>query len=149
LVCCTPRHYAIRPIVFSYHQDIDEKLKQSVGSVRFIDFHGLGFNPLQVIDRRSGMAYLDVAGAVRDIFVAIFRELGDIQGERIRRAIKDSFIEQGWDDSQADLARLREPPFARFVEILRSDPKPDHGLKTWLSRLEELEDYGFFQSGDN
>jgi hypothetical protein len=27
----------IRPIVFSYHQDIDEKLQQLVGSVRFID----------------------------------------------------------------------------------------------------------------
>ena len=49
---------------------------QLVGSVRFIDFHGLGFNPLQVIDRRSRMAYLDVAGALRDIFVAIYPELG-------------------------------------------------------------------------
>jgi hypothetical protein len=137
----------IRPIVFSYHQDIDEKLQLLVGSVRFIDFHGLGFNPLQVIDRTSRKAYLDVAGAVRDIFVAIYPELGDIQGERIRKAIKDSFTECGWDDSEADLARLPEPPFARFVEILRSDPKPDRGLKTLLARLEELEDYGFFQPG--
>lgn len=136
----------VRPIVFSYHQDIDEKLQKMVESVRFIDFHGLGFNPLQVIDRSSRMAYLDVAGAVRDIFVAIFPELGDIQGERIRKAIKDSFIEHGWDDAHAELARLAEPPFSRFVEILRSDPKPDRGLKTLLSRLEELEDYGFFQS---
>lgn len=39
-----------------------------VGSVRFIDFHGLGFNPLQVLDRRSPMAHLDVAGAMRDNF---------------------------------------------------------------------------------
>jgi hypothetical protein len=136
----------IRPIVFSYHQDIDEKLQQLVGSVRFIDFHGLGFNPLQVIDRTSRLAYLDVAGAVRDIFLAIFPELGDIQGERIRRAIKDSFIEHGWDNAEKDLAQLSEPPFSRFVEILRSDPKPDRGLKTLLSRIGELEDYGFFQS---
>jgi hypothetical protein len=134
--------------VFSYHQDIDEKLQQIVGSVRFIDFNGLGFNPLQVIDRTSRMAYLDVAGAVRDIFVAIFPELGDIQGERVRKAIKDSFIEHGWDDPQADLAQLPEPGFSRFVEILRSDAKPDRGLKTLLSRLEELEDYGFFKSAD-
>lgn len=141
---------SVRPIVFSFHQDIDEKLQKMVESVRFIDFHGLGFNPLQVIDRSSRMAYLDVAGAVRDIFVAIFPELGDIQGERIRKAIKDSFIEHGWDDANAELARLSEPPFSRFVEILRSDPKPDRGLKTLLSRLEELEDYGFFQSeGDH
>lgn len=136
----------IRPIVFSYHQDIDEKLQKFVSSVRFVDYNGLGFNPLQVIDRSSRMAYLDVAGAVRDIFVAIFPELGDIQGERIRKAIKDSFLEHGWDDTHADLARLSEPPFSRFVEILHSDPKPDRGLKTLLSRLEELNDYGFFRS---
>ena len=117
----------IRPIVFSYHQDIDESLQHLVGSVRFIDFSGLGFNPLQVIDRESRMAYLDVAGALRDIFVAIFPELGDIQGERIRTAIKDSFIEHGWNDPNAVLAELQEPEFKRFVEILRADPKPDRG----------------------
>jgi DNA phosphorothioation-dependent restriction protein DptH len=82
----------VRPIVFSYHQDLDERLEHLVDSVRFIDFHGLEFNPLQVRDRESRMAYLDVAGALRDIFVAIFPELGDIQAERVRRAIKDSFI---------------------------------------------------------
>lgn len=135
----------VLPIVFSYHEDIDEKLQKLVGSVRLVDFHGLGFNPLRVIDRTSRMAYLDVAGAVRDIFVAIFPELGDIQGERIRKAIKDSFIEHGWGDLNSELERLHEPPFSRFVEILRSDPKPDRGLRTLLSRLEELEDYGFFQ----
>ncbi len=131
----------VRPIVFSYHQDIDGRLEQLVARVRFLDFHGLGFNPLQVIDRQSRMAYLDVAGAMRDIFVAIFPELGDIQGERIRRAIKESFVERGWDDPNADLS---EPPFGRFVEILRTDRKPDRGLRTLLGRLEELADYGFF-----
>jgi hypothetical protein len=94
----------IRPIVFSYHQDIDERLECLVDSVRFIDFRGLGFNPLQVMDRESRMAYLDVAGALRDIFVAIYPELGDIQAERIRRAIKDSFIEAGWNDPNAILS---------------------------------------------
>ncbi len=134
----------VRPIVFSYHQDIDERLKDLVESVRFIDFHGLGFNPLQVIGRDSHMAYLDVAGALRDIFMAIFPELGDIQGERIRKAIKDSFIETGWDDRNTVLEELQEPEFKRFVEILRDDPKPDRGLRTLLARLEELDDYGFF-----
>ena len=32
----------IRPIVFSYHQDIDESLEHLVGSVRFIDFPDWG-----------------------------------------------------------------------------------------------------------
>ena len=108
------------------------------------DFKGLGFNPLRVIDRQSRVAYLDVAGAIRDIFVAIYPELGDIQGERIRGAIKDSFKEQGWDDPSADMEKLAEPAFGRFVAILRADPKPDRGLRTLLARLEELDDYGFF-----
>jgi DNA phosphorothioation-dependent restriction protein DptH len=145
-LCRQMSELGIRPIVFSYHQDIDEKLQQMVGAVRFIDFDGLGFNPLQVIDRSSGMAHLDVAGAVRDIFTAIFPELGDIQGERIRKAIKDSFVELGW--GEVDPAQLAEPEFLRWVEILRSDPKPDRGLKTLLARLEELEDYGFFRTAE-
>ena len=134
----------IRPIVFSYHQDIDERLQNLVESVRFIDFDGLGFNPLQVLERNSRLAYLDVAGALRDIFAAIYPEFGDIQGERIRKAIKDSFVEAGWDSTNAPLAEIQEPPFRRFVEILRADPKPDKGLRTLLARLEELDDYGFF-----
>ena len=135
----------VRPLIFSYHQDIDERLERLVDSVRYIDCYGLGFNPLQVMDRDSRMAYLDVAGAVRDIFTSIFPELGDIQGERIRRAIKDSFVEKGWDSTTADLNTLHEPEFKRFVEILKADPKPDRGLRTLLARLEELEDYGFFE----
>ena len=134
----------IRPIIFSYHQDIDERLGQSADSVRFIDFDGLGFNPLEVVDRGSWMAYLDVAGAMRDIFAAIYPELGDIQAERIRGAIKESFVEVGWGNANADTSDLQEPTFSRFVEILRGDPKPDRGLRMLLARLEELEDYGFF-----
>jgi DNA phosphorothioation-dependent restriction protein DptH len=138
----------IRPIVFSYHQDIDEKLKRLVGSVRFIDFRGLGFNPLQIVNRDSRMAYLDVAGSLRDIFVAIFPELGDLQSERIRKAIKESFVEAGWDNPGAAISQLLEPNFARFLEILESDEKPDRGLRTLLARLSELRDYGFFEPSD-
>ena len=133
---------SIQPIVFSYHQDIDERLEESLGTVRFIDFDGLGFNPLQVIDRESRMAHLDVAGAMRDIFTAIFPELGDIQADRIRRAIKESFEEAGWSPG----ADAPEPAFRRFVEILHDDPKPDRGLRTLLARLGELDDYGFFNT---
>jgi hypothetical protein len=139
----------VRPIVFSYHQDIDERLERLVDSVRFIDFRGLGFNPLQVLDRGSLMAHLDVAGALRDIFVAIFPELGDIQGERIRKAIKDSFIEKGWDDPNAALTEIEVPEFQRFGEILRDESKPDRGLRTLLGRLEELADYGFFDLAES
>jgi hypothetical protein len=142
------REYGICPIVFSYHQDFDEKLQQMVGTVRFIEFDGLGFNPLQVIDRSSRSAYLDVAGAVRDIFQAIFPEIGDLQADRIRKAITESFVELGWGHSALDAAELPEPEFSRWVEILRSDPKPDRGLKALLARLEELEAYGLFHNSE-
>ena len=132
----------VRPIVFSYHADIDERLGGLVEAVRFIDFDGLGFHPLRVLRRESATAHLDVAGSLRDIFSAIFPELGDLQCERIRSAIKESFVEAGWPGSD-----LPEPEFRRFVEILRSDPKPDAGLRTLLARFGELDDYGFFEVG--
>ena len=135
----------VRPVVFSYHQDIDERLEESIRDIRFVDFDGLGFNPLRVIDRHARMAHLDVAGAMRDIFTAIYPELGDIQADRIRKAIKESFEEVGWTSGEAITP---EPAFKRFVEILRADASPDRGLRTLLARLGELDDYGFFDVGD-
>ena len=135
---------SVWPVVFSYHQDIDERLEELIGDVRFVDFDGLGFNPLQVIDRNSRMAHLDVAGSLRDIFTAIYPELGDIQADRVRRAIKESFEEAGWATGGATAS---EPEFKRFVEILRADGNPDRGLRTLLARLGELDDYGFFEPG--
>jgi hypothetical protein len=35
------------------------------------------------------------------------------------------------------------------VEILRTEPKPDRGLRTLLGRLEELSDYGFFSAPES
>jgi hypothetical protein len=139
----------VRPIVFSYHEDIDQRLSDLMPSVRFLDFHGLGFNPLEVIDRRSRLGYLDVAGALRDIFAAIFPDLGDIQGESIRDAIKKSFSEKGWDNPGMNLEGIEEPEFGRFIEILRSRPKPDVGLRRLLDRLVELADYGFFDPAES
>ena len=148
-ICSQMVQAGIQPIIFSYHQDIDTKLEQSVGSVRFIDSDDLGFNPLEVIDRSSKNAHLDVAGTMRDIFASIFPEIGDIQGEYIRTAIKDSFTEAGWGSTDSAASDLQEPPFGRFLEILRSKPKPDRGLKTLLARLGELEDYGLFDQSES
>src|SRR5262249_5538988 len=64
-------------------------------------------------------------------------------------AIKESFIENGWGDSNADLSGLPEPPFGRFLEILRAEPRQDRGLQALLARLEELNDYGFFNLAEN
>ena len=144
-ICRQMVDFNIRPIVFSYHQDIDEKLEESLGKVNFIDFDGLGFNPLQVVDRKSRMAHLDIAGAMRDIFAAIYPEVGDIQANRIRMALKESFEERGWGSDED----APEPEFRRFVEILRNDPKPDRGLRSLLARLDELDDYKFFDTDAN
>ncbi len=134
----------VHPIVFSYHQDLDERLADLVDSVRFVDFDGLGFNPLMVTNRASTRSYLDVAGSLRDIFAAIFPELGDLQRELIRVAIKRSFEEAGWSTTETG---SREPEFRRFVDILRGKPRQDRGLRTLLARLSELDDYGFFDVG--
>ena len=139
----------VRPIVFSYHQDIDQQLLSLGEPVRFIDFDGLGFNPLQVFDRSSKFAHLDVAGMVRDIFMGIYPQLGPLQGGDIRRAVKESFEEAGWGRAAGDPADLQEPPFRRFLEIMRDRPKPGIGLKNLLGRLEELDDYGFFDLNES
>ncbi len=148
----------VRPIVFSYHEDIDERLEllkgqgtvpgtgPSTGNVRFVDFDGLGFNPLRVLDRSWKSAHIDIAGIIRDIFMAIYPDLGPLQGAKIRTAVKQSFEELGWGGA-ADTESLGEPPFRRFLEIMRSEPKPGIGLKNLLARLEELDDYGFFEVG--
>lgn len=135
----------IRPVVFSYHQDIDQRLEESIGDIRFVDFDGLGFNPLRVVGPQTRMAHLDVAGAMRDIFTAIYPELGDIQADYIRRSIKESFEELGWPAGEANTP---QPMFKRFVELLRTDAHPDPGLRTLLTRLGELDDYGFFNAED-
>lgn len=135
---------SVNPIIFSYHQDIDERLEELVAPIRFVDFDGLGFNPLTVSNSHSPRGYLDVAGSLRDIFSAIFPDLGELQCESIRQAIKDSFNDAGWSASEIG---PREPEFRRFVEILRGDPKPNRGLQTLLARLSELDDYGFFDVG--
>ncbi|WP_246647750.1 ATP-binding protein [Rhizobium laguerreae] len=132
----------IAPVIFSYHDDIDEKLAEAIGPMRTIDFDGLGFNPLRV-DAPGPMAYIDVAGTLRDIFASIFPDLGEIQLEELRGAIKQSYDDLGWNDRGE---KCPEPPrFRTFLDILKSRPKPNQNL---LARLQELADYGFFDGGD-
>ncbi|HUB49802.1 MAG TPA: hypothetical protein VMB73_32925, partial [Acetobacteraceae bacterium] len=87
----------ITPVIFSYHDDIDDRLIASIGPMRMINFDGLGFNPLRV-DAPGPMAYIDVVGTLRDIFGSIFPDLGEIQLEELRGAIKQSYDDLGWND---------------------------------------------------
>ena len=132
----------IVPVVFSYHDDIDEKLTRVLGPLRTVDFDGLGFNPLRV-DAPGPTAYIDVAGTLRDIFASIFPDLGEIQLEELRGAIKQSYDDLGWNGRGGD--RPDPPRFKTFVEILKSRAKPNQNL---LARLQELTDYGFFDGED-
>jgi DNA polymerase III delta prime subunit len=146
-LCAQMAEQRVRPIVFSYHQDIDEGLQRKLGEVRFIDPDRLGFNPLRVADQTNPNAHLEVAGALRDIFLGIYPDLGDVQGEKIREAVKQSFLEKGWGTGRTAKEGLEEPKFSRFLEILRAEPRPDRGLRTLLARLSELADYGLFETG--
>jgi len=135
----------INPIVFSYHHDIDERLAEVLGDVESVDYHELGFNPLEV-DPASPLAHIDAASELRDIFAAIFPDLGDLQTEKIRQAIRQSYLDQGWGKRVDPDVPPPTPSFQEFFNILAADPKPNAGL---MARLNELNDYGFFSSEGN
>ncbi|QUW01133.1 ATP-binding protein [Chloracidobacterium sp. MS 40/45] len=141
-LCVQMYPYGVCPVVFSYHQDFDEKLRARIPQVDFLNVGQLSFNPLEVLDPTHPRAYVDVAGAVRDLFAAMYPDLGDLQLGAIRQALVDSFRECGWDDQRAG----QTPHFGRFVEIVRRRAVKDAALKRLLVRLNELEDYGFFQT---
>ena len=129
----------IAPIVFSYHEDIDEKLGNLFGErLQTVSYAGLGFNPMEVVGE-SPLAYMDNVAMLRDIFSAVFPDLGDVQLGRLREALKQSYANLAWSPA----VRGETPAFKTFFEGLKSDPKPDKGLMT---RLSELADYGLFSA---
>lgn len=132
----------VMPIVFSYHEDIDEKLGAAFADLSLSDGGSLGFNPMRTAAGNQH-AHIDSAGQLRDIFAAIFPDLGDLQQEMLRNAIKTSFEDHGWGTASG---QTRVPPFRHFVELLRNQERPDARTQTLLARLAELDDYGFFNS---
>lgn len=133
----------ITPIVFSYHDDIDEQLAHLFPDIRFVDCSNLGFNPMRVpVGQTHG--HLENAGQIRDIFGAIFPELGDLQRESIRTALKATYEAKGWGAAGRGKASPKVPDFSAFLTHLRSVTKPDAGTKALVARLGELDDYGFF-----
>ncbi len=138
-ICRQLTQAGIAPIVFSYHEDIDEKLETALaGAIRTVSYAGLGFNPLQVVST-SPLAYIDNVAMLRDIFAAIFPDLGDVQLGRIREALKQSYADQGWTAASSGAI----PAFRAFHDLLKADINPD---KKILLRLNELADYGFFEA---
>ena len=139
-ICLQLEEQGVTPIVFSYHEDIDEKLGAALAEPPLVvRYAGLGFNPMEVIGDNP-LAYLDNVGMLRDIFSAIFPDLGDVQLGRLREALKQSYLDQGWSPSRTG----EVPAFHTFLDRLRAEEKPDKGL---LTRLNELDDYGLFDAG--
>ncbi len=77
-ICQQLNAQSITPIVFSYHPDIDERLSEKLADVQLLDHQQLGFNPMH-LDTVSRTAHVDSAGMLRDVFAAMFPDLGDIQ----------------------------------------------------------------------
>ncbi len=143
-ICSQLQHRGITPIVFSYHDDIDEKLTHVFPQIQGHDCVTLGFNPLR-IGQPSPIAHVESAGQIRDIFHAVFPDLGDLQLEQLRSALKQSYEEKGWCNS----ATGGTPLFRRFVDLLRESGGTDKRTKTLLARLDELDDFHFFEVADS
>ncbi len=127
----------ITPIVFSYHPDIDERLSEKLSDVQLLDHQQLGFNPMH-LDTVTRTSHVDSAGMLRDVFSAMFPDLGDIQLESLRSAIRESYVRHGWG---GDTDNPTIPEFREFYNILKREPKPEKNL---LARLDELDDYQIF-----
>ena len=136
-ICQQLMAQAIVPIVFSYHPDIDERLSERLAGVQLLDHQQLGFNPMH-LDEVTRTAHVDSAGMLRDVFAAMFPDLGDVQLSTLRKAILDSYTRHGWGgESESPTV----PEFRDFYNILKRDPKPEKNL---LVRLDELDDYQIF-----
>ena len=133
----------IVPIVLSYHPDIDARLSAALPEVQLLTTNSLGYNPMAVA-ADSQYAHVDNAGLLRDGFSAIWPDLGDVQLNELRSAIKKSYEVMGW--GLADGVTKELPNFRAFYEILCREKNPDRNLRTLIGRLEELDDYGIFRS---
>lgn len=138
-ICAQLQRQGISPIVFSYHDDIDESLAAAVPKVVMHDCLALGFNPM-TIAQPNAVAHVESAGQLRDIFHAVFPDLGELQREKLRESIKKGYEECGWVNGNAG----DTPDFRRFLEILRAGGHSDKSTQTLLMRLNELDDFNFF-----
>lgn len=138
-ICAQLQRQGISPIVFSYHDDIDESLAAAVPKVVMHDCLALGFNPMSIA-QPNAVAHVESAGQLRDIFHAVFPDLGELQREKLRESIKKGYEECGWANGNAG----DTPDFRRFLEILKDGGHTDKSTQTLLMRLNELDDFNFF-----
>ena len=116
---------------------IDEKLATFFPSVATADCQHLGFNPMR-ITAAGPLGHIESAGLLRDIFASIFPDLGDLQLETLRAAIKSSYEELGWGST---VGTPSVPKFRAFLEKLLDAGRSDARTQTLLARLTELDDF--------
>jgi hypothetical protein len=133
----------IVPIILSYHPDIDQRMNEALGDVQLLTNADLGYNPMYISSDKPN-AHIDNAAMLRDIFSAVWPDLGDVQLSNLRNAIKWSYEQAGWG-GRGD-GQKATPQFSAFFDKLKKEERADKGLKTMLSRLEELNDYGLFDT---
>lgn len=138
-ICAQLQRQGISPIVFSYHDDIDESLSAAVPNTVMHDCLALGFNPM-TINEPNAVAHVESAGQLRDIFHAVFPDLGELQREKLRGSIKKAYEDCGWVNGNPG----DTPDFRRFLEILKNGGHTDKSTQTLLMRLNELDDFNFF-----
>ncbi|HUY91796.1 MAG TPA: hypothetical protein VMV10_23845 [Pirellulales bacterium] len=143
-ICCQFADHGVMPIVFDFHGDIEAKLAPRIPRMVRSGMRSLGFNPMRV-PMHQIHGHVEAAGLLRDIFSAVFPDLGDLQLEALRTAIKLTFEAKGWPIGVGK-KQPESPEFGEFLGYLRSLPKKDAGTRALLARLTELDDYDFFDS---
>jgi hypothetical protein len=126
----------ITPVVFSYHDDIDEKLSSLFPDISLLDCTNLGFNPMRA-GPDNDLGHLENSGQLRDIFAAIFPELGDLQREAIRTALKETYESKGWG-APGQKKKPSVPTFREFLTRLQKAPRPDATRRTLLAEFAHL-----------
>src|SRR5271166_2155553 len=92
------------------------------------------------------LGHMESASLLRDIFASIFPDLGDLQLETLRAAIKSSYEDLGWGST---VETPSVPKFRAFLEKLFDAGRSDARTQTLLARLKELDDFHFFsEAGD-
>lgn len=132
----------INPVIFSYHDDIETKLAERTEGLHYVDIdNGLGFNPLKVVTKQSH-SWLIMSDDSEISLLPSYPDLGELQLNELREAIKKSYVDLGYGKSESTEG-LPVPEFGSFFENLTAKPKPNPGL---IARLDELNDYGFFRT---
>ena len=128
----------IQPILFSFHEDIDQELIKLYSNPHILNQQNLTYDPMKLPTYCAPTDYLDVAANMRDIFKALWPSLGDIQAQAIYHAFKVEYT--------YSIRQNRTPYLLNVYKLLSHEAKQRKELKSLSYRLSELHDYGIFKN---